>query len=81
MKQHNPDLAKMAVDRIQLRRYSLKERPNGKEYIKMCNIKMWENDGDSKRGRTESKWTPYRDEQVRCYISCRMHILCCSISE
>ena len=33
-----------------------------KQYIKMCNIKMWENDGDSKRGLySNSKWTPYRD--------------------
>jgi membrane protease subunit (stomatin/prohibitin family) len=33
-----------------------------KQYIKMCTIKMWENDGDSKRGKySNSKWTPYRD--------------------
>jgi len=33
-----------------------------KQYIKMCNMKMWRNDGDSKRGLySNSKWTPYRD--------------------
>ena len=42
-----------------------------KQYIKMCNIKMWENDCDPKRGLySNSKWTPSYISGL-CYISCR----------